>query len=71
MSEREKKLVRIHGRIVKATVGDNGAMLIQPNTPHAKEVWIPKSQIEDTHTRGGVVYAIDVSEWIAKQKGLI
>ena len=46
------------------------------------EIWLPKSQIDFYHTYGGgrdsldsihhsEVMAIDISTWIAKQKGLI
>ena len=35
----------------------------------AKEVWLPKSQVEYEHSGGGVI--VTMPEWLAKDKGLI
>lgn len=37
-----------------------------------KEVWIPKSQCELTAVEGkGTLFDLELSEWLAKDKGLI
>jgi len=36
-----------------------------------KEVWIPKSQIEDYCEEKGKLTSIFISEWMANEKGLI
>ena len=35
------------------------------------EVWVSKSQIEDSVIKGGKIVQITVPEWLAKDKGLI
>jgi len=52
------------------------------DTLKKSEIWLPKSQIEFYHTFAGVqdvnssynrseILAVEISEWIAKQKGLV
>lgn len=44
------------------------AYLINDGT---KQVWIPKSQITDECEEHGKITSIFISEWLAKEKGLI
>lgn len=37
----------------------------------AEKIWIPKSQIIDQYHVKGVDYEFVITEWIAKQKGII
>lgn len=54
------------------------AVEVQAETPKAllvndgiNEVWIPRSQIKDQCEEKGVISSIFITEWLAKEKGLI
>ena len=56
--------------------------ILDMETLKKSEIWLPKSQIEFYHTFAGVqdvnsnynrseILAVEITDWIAKQKGLV